>query len=172
MGERKHSELWILSRYVCATWTQLITIHTGSKIYTTSTELLVLSGGESWMPWAAADLCLAHVLHGEVEPDSEAWVAGVRPDKKVKLKLTDVVDSAKVTCRGGGSNVSARQQLWGELQGHLQGIFRGYNNRHVIRHRGFLHCRNVFGILLEARTRDGSAKALLRRGTPSREVLG
>ena len=84
------------------------------------------------MPWEAADLCLADVLHGEVEPDSEAWVAGVRPDEKVKLKLTDVVDSAKVTCRVEGSHVSARQQLWVELQGHLQGIFRGYNNIHAI----------------------------------------
>lgn len=47
-----------------------------------------------------ANLCLADVLHGEVEPDSEAGVAGVRPDEEVKLKLTDVVNTAKVPCRG------------------------------------------------------------------------
>lgn len=47
-----------------------------------------------------ADLCLTDVLHGEVEPDSEAGVAGVRPDEQVKLKVTDVVNPAKVPCRG------------------------------------------------------------------------
>lgn len=46
-----------------------------------------------------ADLSLADVLHCEVEPDSEARVAGVRPDEEVKLKLTDVVNTAKVPCR-------------------------------------------------------------------------
>lgn len=46
-----------------------------------------------------ADLCLTDVLHCEVKPDSEAGVAGVRPDEEVKLKLTDVVNTAKVPCR-------------------------------------------------------------------------
>lgn len=47
-----------------------------------------------------ADLCLTDVLHCEVEPDSESRVAGVRADEEVKLKLTDVVNTAKVPCRG------------------------------------------------------------------------
>lgn len=47
-----------------------------------------------------ADLCLTDVLHCEVEPDSEAGVAGVRPDEEVKLELTDVVHTAEVPCRG------------------------------------------------------------------------
>lgn len=47
-----------------------------------------------------ADLCLANILHGEVEPDSEARVARIGPDEEVKLKLTDVVDAAQVPCRG------------------------------------------------------------------------
>lgn len=47
-----------------------------------------------------ADLCLTDVLHCEVEPDSEAGVAGIRPDEEVKFKITDVVNSAKVPCRG------------------------------------------------------------------------
>ena len=46
-----------------------------------------------------ADLCLADVLHGEVEPHSEAGVASVGSDEEVKLKLTDVVNTAKVPCR-------------------------------------------------------------------------
>lgn len=46
-----------------------------------------------------SDLCLADVLHCEVEPHSEARVAGIRADKEVKLKLTDVVNTAKVPCR-------------------------------------------------------------------------
>lgn len=45
------------------------------------------------------DLCLPDVLHGEIEPDSEAWVAGVGSDEKVKLKITDVVNTAQVPCR-------------------------------------------------------------------------
>lgn len=47
-----------------------------------------------------ADLCLTDVLHCEVEPDSEAGVAGVRPDEEIKLKLADIVNTAKVSCRG------------------------------------------------------------------------
>lgn len=46
-----------------------------------------------------ADLCLADVLHCEVEPHSEAWVAGIRADEEVKLKLTDVVNTAKISCQ-------------------------------------------------------------------------
>lgn len=46
-----------------------------------------------------ADLSFTDVLHCEVEPDSEARVAGVRPDEEVKLKLTDVVNTPKVPCR-------------------------------------------------------------------------
>lgn len=45
-----------------------------------------------------ADLRLPDVLHGEVEPDSEARVAGVRPDEEVKLKIIDVVNAAQVSC--------------------------------------------------------------------------
>lgn len=69
----------------------------------------------------AADLSLADVLHGEVEPDSEAWVAGVRPDKKVKLKLTDVVDSAKVTC-GVNEATLAQGNSCRRTPGHLWGL--------------------------------------------------
>lgn len=47
-----------------------------------------------------AHLCLTDVLHCEVEPNPEAGVAGVRPDEEVKLKLTDVVNPAEVSCRG------------------------------------------------------------------------
>ena len=46
-----------------------------------------------------ADLCLADVLHCEVEPHAEAGVAGVGPDEEVELELTDVVNTAKVPCR-------------------------------------------------------------------------
>lgn len=46
-----------------------------------------------------AYLCLTDVLHCEVEPDSEAGVARIGPDEEVKLKLTDVVNTAKVSCR-------------------------------------------------------------------------
>lgn len=46
-----------------------------------------------------ADLCLADVLHCEVEPHSEARVAGIRADEEVKLKLTDVVNTAKISCQ-------------------------------------------------------------------------
>lgn len=52
----------------------------------------------------SADLCLADILHCEVEPDSEAGVAGVRADEEVKLKLTDVVNPAEVPCRGNGNS--------------------------------------------------------------------
>lgn len=47
-----------------------------------------------------ADLCLADVLHREVEPDSEAGVARIGSDEEVKFKLTDVVDAAQIPCRG------------------------------------------------------------------------
>lgn len=46
-----------------------------------------------------AYLCLTDVLHCEVEPHSEAGVACIRPDEEVKLKLTDVVNTAQVPCR-------------------------------------------------------------------------
>ena len=46
-----------------------------------------------------ANLCLPDILHSEVEPDSEARVAGVRPNEEVKLKITDVVNAAQVSCR-------------------------------------------------------------------------
>lgn len=46
-----------------------------------------------------ADLCLTDVLHCEIEPDSEARVAGVGPDEEVKLELTDVVNSTEVSCK-------------------------------------------------------------------------
>lgn len=46
-----------------------------------------------------ADLCLADVLHCEVEPHPEARVAGIRAHEEVKLKLTDVVNTAKISCQ-------------------------------------------------------------------------
>ena len=45
-----------------------------------------------------SDLSLPHVLHAEVEPDTEARVAGVRADEEVKLKLADVIHPAQVPC--------------------------------------------------------------------------
>lgn len=42
-------------------------------------------------------LCLPHVLHCEVEPNSEARVTGVRSDEQIKLKFTDVINTSKVT---------------------------------------------------------------------------
>lgn len=47
----------------------------------------------------SADLCFSDVLYSEVEPDSKARVAGVRTNKEVKLKLTDVVHTSQVSCR-------------------------------------------------------------------------
>lgn len=44
-------------------------------------------------------LWFLHVFHSEVEPDSEAWVAGVWPDEQVIFKLCDVVHPAKVPCQ-------------------------------------------------------------------------
>lgn len=42
-------------------------------------------------------LCLPHVFHCEVEPNSEARVTGVRSDEQIKLKFTDVINTSKVT---------------------------------------------------------------------------
>lgn len=43
------------------------------------------------------DLCLPDIFHSEVEPDSEAWVAGVRSNEEVKLKITNVVYTPQIS---------------------------------------------------------------------------
>lgn len=44
-----------------------------------------------------AHLSLSNIFHCEVKPHSEARVARVRPDEQIKLKFTDVVNTAQVT---------------------------------------------------------------------------
>lgn len=44
-----------------------------------------------------AHLSLSNVFHREVEPHSEPRVTRVRPDEQIKLKFTDVVNTAQVT---------------------------------------------------------------------------
>lgn len=42
-------------------------------------------------------LGLSNIFHCEVKPHPEAWVTRVRPDEEIKLKFTDVVNTAQVT---------------------------------------------------------------------------
>lgn len=41
------------------------------------------------------------MFNGKVKPHSEARIACVGSDEKVKLKLTNVVDTAQITCKQG-----------------------------------------------------------------------
>lgn len=79
------------------------------------------------------DLCLTDVLHREVEPDSEAGVARIRPDEEVKLKLTDVVNTAKVPCRGSETayisiSIGSPQQTISVSQWIISSVFLTIDN--------------------------------------------
>ena len=55
-------------------------------------------------------LVLLDVLHGEVEPEPDPRVAGVRTDEQVVLVLGDEIDSAQISCDGNKKKENAQQR--------------------------------------------------------------
>jgi hypothetical protein len=84
-----------------------------------------------------ADLVDSDVVHNEVEPEAEPWVARVRSDEQVIFVLRDQVHTSKVTCTE--SETSNPIVLCCVSDPQIECNFTGPINTYIVRHLVTLH---------------------------------